>query len=454
MASYHQEPQQVDRVDTQYRRIQTDLPVPESIPILERSEQYEPRSMLGQPPIVWDKAEGFQVYDRWGNVWLDWSSGVLVMNAGHAHPAIREAIQEQVDKPLLATYVFMHEKRAELAELLVSIAPEKLTRVFLLSTGSEATENTIKLARTYGIRQGGREKHVIVGFDNGFHGRTLGAQLAGGMQSQKDWIVNLDPGFVSVPFPDGFHCEDRSFDLFLSTLEEKGVEPKNIAGIIFEPFQGVGPFFMPVEYAQQLEAFCRENDILIICDEVQSGFGRSGKWFTFEHYGITPDLIACGKGISSSLPISAVIGREDVMNLYKPGSMTSTHSASPLPVASAVANIRAMQEENIVQHAAEMEAVLAPPLFDIQKKYPESIGSVNVKGLVAGMQVVKPGTKQADPDRALAINEKCFQMGLLMFAPVGTGGQCIKIAPPLITPEDALEEGAQVLAEACDAILS
>jgi len=454
MASYHREPQQVDRIETKYRRIQTDLPVPESIPILERSEQYEPRSMLGQPPIVWDKAEGFQVYDRWGNVWLDWSAGVLVMNAGHAHPAIREAVQEQVDKPLLATYVFMHEKRAELAELLVSLTPEKLTKVFLLSTGSEATENTIKLARTYGIQQGGPEKHVIVGFDNAFHGRTMGAQMAGGMQSQKDWIVNLDPGFINVPFPDGFHCEDRSFDLFLKTLDQNGVDPKNIAGIIFEPFQGVGPFFMPVEYAQQLEAFCREHDILIICDEVQSGFGRSGKWFTFEHYGITPDLIACGKGISSSLPISAVIGREDVMNIYKPGSMTSTHSASPLPVAAAVANIRAMQEENIVEHAAEMESVLAPSLFEIQEKYPDRIGAVNIKGLVAGMQIVKPGSKQADSDTAHAINEKCFQMGLLMFAPVGTGGQCIKIAPPLTTPEDALREGALVLVEASDAILS
>jgi len=453
MATYNRTPQQVEKVQTKYRTIQTDLPVPESVPILEKLEAFEPRSMQGQPPIVWDKAEGFQVYDRWGNKWLDWSSGVLVTNMGHSHPDIVEAVQGRIDQKLIATYVFIHEQRAELVELLAGLAPEPLNKVFLLSTGSEATENTIKLARTYGVKQGGREKHVIVGFENAFHGRTMGAQQAGGMQKQKDWIINLDPGFVNVPFPDGFHTEDLSFDLFLKTLKEKGVEPKNIAGVIFEPFQGVGPFFFPDEYAQKLEAFCREHDILIISDEVQAGFGRSGKWFTFEHYGITPDLIACGKGISSSLPISAVIGRDDVMNMYAPGSMTSTHSASPLPVAAAIASIKAMKKEKVVEHAAAMEPVLAESLFAIQKAHPRQVGAVRVRGMVAGLQIVKPGTRDADADLAKKINEKCFQRGLLMFAPVGTAGQCIKIAPPLITPEDALREGARVLTEVCDEVL-
>lgn len=453
MATYNRTPQKVEEVQTKYRTIQTDLPVPESIPILEKLEAFEPRSMQGQPPIIWDKAEGFQVYDRWGNKWMDWSSGVLVTNMGHSHPDILEAVQDRVNKKLIATYVFIHEQRAELVELLAGLAPEGLNKVFLLSTGSEATENTIKLSRTYGVKQGGRDKHVIVGFDNAFHGRTLGAQQAGGMQKQKDWIINLDPGFVNVPFPDGFHNEDLSFDLFLKTLEEKGIEPKNIAGVIFEPFQGVGPFFFPDEYAQKLEAFCREHDILIISDEVQAGFGRSGKWFTFQHYGITPDLIACGKGISSSLPLSAVIGRDDVMNMYAPGSMTSTHSASPLPVAAAIANIKAMKKEKVVEHAAAMEPVLSEPLHEIQKAHPQQVGAVRIRGMVAGLQIVKPGTKEADAALAKEINEKCFQRGLLMFAPVGTAGQCIKIAPPLITPKDALEEGAQVLKDVCDEVL-
>ena len=453
MGIYNRTPKQVPEVDTKYRRIKTALPVPESVPLLQKMERFEPQSMLGQPPIVWDKAEGFQIYDKWGNMWLDWSSGVLITNMGHAHPKICEALEKAVQNKLIATYVFYHEQRAVLVELLASISPKGLDKVFLISTGSEATENCIKLARTYGIQKGGKDKHVIVGFTNAFHGRTLGAQMAGGVPKLKEWIINIDHGFVNVPFPDGFINKDLRFGLFLETLEENGVDPKNIAGVMTESFQGAGPYFMPKEYAQKLEAFCRENDALLIMDEVQAGFGRSGKWFAFEHYDVTPDLIACGKGISSSLPLAAVIGREDVMDLYPPGSMTSTHSGSPLPVAAAVANIKAMMEENIIEKTRQMESVLMGPLFEIQKKHPHQVGAVFGKGLVAGLQMVKSGTTQPDPETALKINERCFQQGLLMFAPVGTGGQCIKICPPLTITKDALLEGIKVLTDVCDEIL-
>ena len=157
----------------------------------------------------------------------------------------------------------------------------------------------------------------------------MGAQLAGGMERLKTWMVDRDKTFVQVPFPDGYKTRDTSFDGFRRSLRTQGVAPQAIAGVLSETFQGVGPDFMPVEYAQRLEAFCRDHDIVLMMDEVQAGFGRSGKMFAFEHYGITPDLIACGKGITSSLPLSAVIGRSDIIGLYAPGSMTSTHSASP-----------------------------------------------------------------------------------------------------------------------------
>jgi len=454
MYLYQRKPVRVKKIKSKYRHIHTDLPVPESVPLLEKLEKYEPQSMLGQPPLIWDRAEGFQVYDRWGNVWLDWSSGVLITNAGHAHPAIIGALQEQLDKRLIASYVFYHEKRAELAELLISLMPAALTKVYLLSTGSEATENTIKLARTFGVRQAGPKKKKIVSFRNAFHGRTLGAQLAGGSTALKEWIGEQDLGFVTVPFPDGFFTKDRSFETFLDSLKEQGIKNEHIAGVITESYQGAGPFFMPTEYARDLETFCRDNDVLLIMDEVQAGFGRTGKWFTFEHYGITPDLIACGKGISSSLPIAAVIGREDVMNLYKPGSMTSTHSGSPLPVASAVANIKAMREEKMVEHAAAMEPVLLKRLQEIKDKYPHRIGFVSGKGMVAGLQIVINGSTVGDSAAALAITEKCFQRGLLMFAPVGIGGMCVKICPPLVTPKDALIEGLDVLEEVCEEVLT
>jgi len=414
----------------------------------------EPVSMMGQPPIVWDKAKGFQIYDKWGNKWIDWSSGVLITNAGHGRKEIIKALRKLLNHKLLATYVFVHEKRAELTKMLQEISPDPSDYLaFLLSTGSEATENCIKLAKTYAIEKHGPQKKYFVTFNNAFHGRTLGAQLAGGMPKLKTWIVDEGRTFIQVPFPDGYKNEDTSFDLFLNTLKEKGINPGEIAGIMTESYQGVGPDFLPVEYAKKLETFCKENDIVSIFDEVQSGFGRTGKMFAFEHYGIKPDLIACGKGISSSLPISAVIGRKDIMSLYAPGSMTSTHSGSPLPVVAAVESLKLILKENLVEKARKSGDILIPELARIRNKYPDVLGCLQGKGLVAGIQVVKKETKTPDSDTALKINEKCFHKGLLMFAPVGIAGECLKIAPPLMISEEALREGIKVFEEACDEIL-
>src|ERR1019366_4862137 len=166
--------------------------------------------------------------------------------------------------------------------------------------------------------------------------------------------------FVQVPFPDGYKNENISFDLFLSTLKEKGVKPQDIAGVMTETYQGIGPDFLPVEYAQKLEKLCREHDIVMCYDEVQAGFGRTGKMFGYEHYFVKPDLMSSGKGISSSLPISAVIGRSDIMDLYAPGSMTSTHSGSPLPVAAAIASLEIIQKEHLVERAARLGDILIP----------------------------------------------------------------------------------------------
>jgi len=454
MAVYDLTPVEIPAVETKYRRIKTKLPVPESLPIFESLGQTEPRSMMGQPPVVWDKAEDFMVSDPWGNRWIDWSSGVLITNAGHGRKEIRAALREVIDRGLLASYVFVHERRARLTQMLRELSPDpQKYRVFLMSTGSEATENCIKLSKTYGRKKYGPTKKYFVSFDYAFHGRTMGAQLAGGVERQKEWMVDRDSSFVQVPFPDGYKNEDISFDLFLKTLKEKGVPPQHVAGVMTETYQGGGPDFLPVNYAQKLEEFCREYDIVMCYDEVQAGFGRTGKMFGYQHYGVRPDLIACGKGISSSLPISAVIGREDIMGLYPPGSMTSTHSGSPLPVAAAIASLEIIQKEGLVERAARLGNILILELHRLRQKYPQVLGCVQGKGLVAGIQVVKQGTKTPDPEIALKINIACFHKGLLMFAPVGAEGDCIKIAPPLTIPEDALRESIQVLEEAVDEVL-
>jgi 4-aminobutyrate aminotransferase-like enzyme len=282
----------------------------------------------------------------------------------------------------------------------------------------------------------------------------MGAQLAGGMERLKTWMVDRDRSFVQVPFPDGYKIRDRSFDGFRRSLQEQGVAPRAIAGVLSETFQGVGPDFMPVAYARALEAFCREHDIVLMMDEVQAGFGRSGKMFAFEHYGITPDLIACGKGITSSLPLSAVIGRADIIGLYAPGSMTSTHSASPLAVTAAIANLKLIKKEKLVARAAKLGRVLCPALHRVQQKYPHVLGCFQGRGLVAGIQVVKAGTREPNPALAQRINEACFRKGLLMFAPVGVGGECLKVAPPLTISAAALRESIAVFEDAVDEVMT
>jgi 4-aminobutyrate aminotransferase/diaminobutyrate-pyruvate transaminase/4-aminobutyrate aminotransferase/(S)-3-amino-2-methylpropionate transaminase len=188
-------------------------------------------------------------------------------------------------------------------------------------------------------------------------------------------------------------------------------------------------------------------------DEVQAGFGRTGKMFTFEHYGIVPDIITCGKGISSSLPISAVIGRKDLMEQYKPGEMTITHSGSPLPVAATVANIKLIQGEKLVERAARFDGQLREGLMEIQQKYPDRVPAVRARGLVGGVLLGKPGSTDPDGETAMKISERCLEKGLLMFAPVGLDHECIKICPPLTIPEEALTESLAVLDEAFDEIL-
>jgi 4-aminobutyrate aminotransferase-like enzyme len=454
MAEYDLTPVDVPKISTRYRTIGTPIPVPESLPIFEELRRSEPRSMAGQPPIVWHKADNFTISDKWGNRWIDWSSGVLIANAGHGRREIANAVKQLVNRRLLATYVFVHEDRATLTRMLREVSPDPESyQAFLLSTGSEATENCIKLAKTYALQKHGPHKKFFVSFHNAFHGRTMGAQLAGGNERLKTWMVDRDRTFVQVPFPDGYKNPDVSFDLFLRSLREQGVQPQDIAGVMSESYQGVGPDFIPGEYAKQLEAFCREHDIVLIMDEVQSGFARTGKMFCFEHYGIKPDLIACGKGITSSLPLSAVIGRKDIMGLYPPGSMTSTHSASPLAVAAAIANLNVIQKLGLVERAARLGKILCRGLERIQRKYPLVLGCFQGNGLVAGIQVVKPGTREPDSTMAQRINVACLQKGLLMFAPVGVAGECLKVCPPLTISEPALRESLIVFEEAVDEVL-
>jgi 4-aminobutyrate aminotransferase/(S)-3-amino-2-methylpropionate transaminase len=440
-------PRRVPKVETRHRRIVTDLPAPESLPVLETLHQLEPVAMRGQPPIVWDRAEGFQVMDAYGNCWIDWSSGVLITNCGHGRQEVVDAIVEAAQGKLLTTYCFPSVARARLVEKLAGLFPDPLRKVFLLTTGSEAVECAIKLCRTHGLKTGGRSKHVIVSYEKAFHGRTLGSQQAGGIPALKEWIVNLDPGFVQIPFPDGFRTEDTSFDGFLRALNERGVEPTNVAGVVLETYQGGSGSFAPVEYMQKLQAWCRGHRALLVCDEVQAGFGRTGTLAGFEHYGIVPDLTTWGKGISSSLPLSAVIGCPDVMDLHPAGSMTSTHTGNPICCAAALANIEVILKEDLAGNAARVGGLMHERLHEMKERYPQ-IGWVDGKGLVAGVACVKPGGTEPDADLAWSVVENSLAKGVLMFGPVGFGGATIKICPPLVITAEAMQESLDAFGQA------
>lgn len=443
-------PETVESFETKYRSIVTPIPVPESIPILAELHRYEPRSMTGQPLVIWDRAEGINVYDRYGNKWLDWSSGVLVANAGHGREEIREAMKEQIEGCLLHNYCFPSEIRAKLAKKLSELSPPGLDKVFLLTTGSEAIECAIKLARTYALAQGGK-KNIIISFEKAFHGRTLGSQMVGGIPALKEWIVNLDPDMHQVPFPGDFRLEDRSFSLFEKTLREKGIDGNSVAAVISETFQGGGASFFPEGYVPELKAWCEAHGALLILDEIQAAFGRTGKMFGFEHYGVVPDMAVFGKGITSCMPLSAVIGPLKVMDLYEPGAMTSTHSGNPICCAAALANIDVIIGEGLAENAAAVGETLKGELEEMKGEFPDVIGAVHGRGLVYGLHIVQKGSKEPDGELAFRIVEKAIQRGLMLFAPVGFEGATIKICPPLMLDEEAARDGARALREAIQA---
>ncbi|HRX55119.1 MAG TPA: aspartate aminotransferase family protein [Verrucomicrobiales bacterium] len=449
------EPRQLDApIQTANRHIATPIPHPDDRGIVETLRRCEPMSMSGQPLVVWHRAAGVHVFDRHGNQWLDFSSGVLVTNAGHARPEAVAAIQEVAGR-LHHSYCFPNQERAALVDyLLEHCAPAYLDKVFLLTTGSEAIECAIKVARARAHQISGPEKDIIVTFTGDFHGRTLGAQMAGGIPSLKDWIVNHDPCMVNAPIPDGFRGQDTTFAGFLEALASQGVDPKNIAGICLETYQGGTAILLPRDYMEQLRAFCDEHQALLIFDEVQAGFGRCGKMWGFEHYGVRGDLIVCGKGISSGLPLSAVIGHSDWMNLFPPGSMTSTHTGNPVCCAAALANVRYIVEHDLVGNAARLERVLQASMDRLAAAYPGKVGCARAVGLVGAVQMILDTTTLApDHDTAFAIVKDAVEHGLMLFGPVGQGGGTVKLCPPLCITDEQLEEGLAVLEESFARVL-
>lgn len=459
--SFDMIPRKTQRIETKYRKIVTDLPVPESADIVERLRKYEPRSMSGQPLVIWDRAENFNVYDKFGNKWIDFSSGVLVTNAGHCNPEVKKAVLDIVDHGLMHNYCFPSEIRSKLVEAIIKNTPDYLEKCFLLTTGGESTECAIKLMRTWGANHAkpGVKKIKIITCENDFHGRTMGAQMAGGAKGGKAWIVNHDPDMHNVPFPNRFYYEwadetrddysdEKCFAEWKKYLD-KVAKPEEIAGFMPETFQGGWVQLMPKGFVKLLRKFCDDNGILLCFDEVQAGYGRSGKFFAYQHYDVKADLVCCGKGISSSLPLSCVLGSKEVMDQYGPNEMTSTHTGNPVSCAAALANLNYIVDNGLTERALKLGEICRTRLLEMQAKYPQ-MGFVSGTGLAWAVVFTKPGTKETDNDFAHDVCRNSVERGLLFFAPVGSGAT-LKVTPPLTIDEEALVEGLNVFEEAIEA---
>lgn len=457
MASYNffLHPQDVPKVKTDHRLIQTALPAPGTADILERLERVESRSMHGQIPLVWDKASDFTVFDIAGNKWIDFTSTIFVANVGHSNLRVTAAIKESLDKPLYSCYAYANPLRATYLERLIAFAGEPFQKAFLLSAGTEATEAALKLMRMHG-QQIGKQKRGIICIENNWHGRTLGAQMMSSNLSQRSWIGYQDCDIHHIPFPYPWELNGRSGEEFLNDglqeLADKGINlAVDICGVMLETFQGWGAIFYPSDFIKAFEKFCRQHSILLAFDEMQAGFGRTGRKFGFEHYGVAPDLIACGKGMGGGVPLSAVLGRAEVMDLPAVGNMSSTHSANPLVCAAGLAVIDELEERDLVGEAARKGEMLFKGLFLLKERFPERISAVLGKGLIAAVLFRSPATGAADGIFTSQVAERCMQKGLLV---VHTGRESIKIGPPLTISDQALLEGIDVLGEAIAEVVS
>jgi 4-aminobutyrate aminotransferase-like enzyme len=445
----------VPRVETELRSISTDIPAPGTLEILERLEKCESRSMQGQLPIVWERANDFSVFDIAGNKFIDFTSTIFVANVGHSNPVVTSAIKTALDHPLYSCYAYANPIRAEYLERLVAFAGPPFEKAFLLSAGTEATEAALKLMRMQGHKIGKRRMGIIC-IEGNWHGRTLGAQMMSSNIHQCAWIGYQDNDIHHIPFPFAWDLKGLDPVAFLEAglrrLEDTGIDlAQDICGFMLETFQGWGAVFYPKEFVQAIEKVCREHNILLAFDEMQAGFGRTGRRFGFEHYEVTPDLIACGKGMGGGVPLSGVIGRAEVMDLPDTGNMSSTHSANPLVCAAGLAVIEELERRNLVGEAARKGDLLFAGLSALRKRFPNRISALLGKGLIAAVLFRTPDTGAPDSALTSRIAERCMQKGLLV---VHTGRESIKIGPPLTISDQALLEGIDVLGEAIAEVAS
>jgi 4-aminobutyrate aminotransferase len=420
--------------------VKTRLPGPRSKELFERWAKAEAQCTGYQARVCWDSAKGVAVTDVDGNTFIDWTSGVLVTNVGHSHPRLVQAVQAAAAK-LMNNYECLNEPRVQAAEKLVQILPAHLDRCFFLSTGAEAVEACIRIMK----RKTG--KFEILSFHGGFHGRTYAALTAGGLSGPKKGYGPTLPGAIRVPFPYCYRCPFRAkpetCDMLCLDYMDEAVRANSsgsLAGVMVEAYQGASGFvFAPEGWFPRLEEWIRSRGLLFALDEVQSGFGRTGKMFAMEWEKLTPDLVALGKGIGSGMPASAVAARSDVIGVLSAGEMSSTMGGNPMACAAVVAVAEIFEDEGLEENALRIGAMMRSRLKEIQERCPY-VGDVRGRGLVMGVELVKDKqTKEPAPELTRKLIDVAAQNGLLIGS-VGVFGNVIRVAPPLVISEDEAME--------------
>ena len=427
-------------IETQYRTIKTAIPHPDDLLVLEDIACLESSLFAKESPVVWDRAEGATIYDRWGNRWIDLSSSIFVTNAGHANSRIKTRILETVSRDLFHAYCYPTKERADFLKKLIEVTPFYLEQASLVTTGTEASERALKLARIYGMQFSARKK-VIVGSIGNFHGKTIGAMMAATSQKAREWIGNQDPDMRHIPFPFPWILEkngksgEQIFHEHMTALFEKGVKSSEIAAFIIESYQGWGAVFYPKNYVQTMSYWAKEHGALVIVDEIQAGFGRTGVFFAYEHYDIQPDLVCCGKGISGGMPLSAVLGRKELIELDP--TLTSTHGGHPVSCAGALGNLEALVDDGLIDYGAKLGNKLSGWLKEWKRLYPNRISRILGRGMVWAIFICKPSSREQDVEFTNRLVDRLLQKGVFS---VRTGCGTIKLGPPLCIEEKALKE--------------
>lgn len=430
-----------------------EIPGEKSQRYLKLSADYEPSASLDQIPIVWDHAERVWVTDVDGNRYLDFTSGVLVTNLGHSHPALVEAIQKQAER-LMNCYSFPTMERVTLAQQLVESLPPNLQRVFLLSTGAEATEAAIRIAKRY------TGKHEILSFYGAFHGRTYGAMSVAGSASTRRKFGPSVPGGVSAPYAYCYRCfYDKKFPdcqyYCIKSLDRiiASSSTDDLGTVIVEPYQGTAGFVYPPDgWLKELEKWARERDLVLIVDEVQSSLGRTGKMYAIEWEDIHPQMLCLGKGLGSGVASSAVAAEEKVLSCMAPGELSSTWGGNPLACAASLAVLQVMKDEKLPDNAKRVGIVLKEALLKMQKRHP-CVGDVRGRGLVIGLEFVDPVDRFTPaPQLTKKITIKAAEQGLIL-GKLGLYGNVIRVAPPLVITEEEALLGVEIIESAINEAL-